>query len=320
MRPVLIALLLGTIPAWAADFVVAPQTITDQKPVFATVESRHVEPARVRTGGTVASIGVKEGDWVKAGQVIATVGDEKLVLQQGAIRAQIDALTAQHDEAEIDAERARVLFRSGAVSKSRLEAAETALSVTAGGLKAQNDALAVLHQQLAEGEVLAPATGRVLKVDLTPGTVVQGGEEVARIADNDEVLRLELPERYADFIRLGAQVRLGGADLGGAIPQTGTINLVYPEIQDGRVIAEAKLDGLDHYFVGERVEAMVGAGVRTGIVVPPALITTLEGLDYAHVRQADGTVIDVPVQRGQMLPGGLEILSGLTAGDHLVTP
>jgi hypothetical protein len=134
----------------------------------------------------------------------------------------------------------------------------------------------------------------VLKVDLTPGSVVEGGEEVARIADDDLVLRLELPERYADFIRLGAAVRLGGSDLGGAIPRSGTINLVYPQIQDGRVIAEAKLPGLDRYFIGERVQAMVGAGTRTGC--------------------------EVPVQRGQMLPGGLEILSGLNAGDRLVAP
>ena len=321
MRPLFPTLsLLFAAPAWAAPFLVEPVTITDQKPVFATVESRHVEPARVRTGGTIASIAVKEGDWVKAGQVLAVVGDRKLVLQQAAITAQIAALTAQRDEARKDSDRARILYRTGAVSKVLMENADTALTVAINGLKAQNAALSVLQQQLAEGKVLAPSTGRVLKVDLTRGSVVEGGEEIVRIADDDLVLRLELPENYANFIKLGATVQLRGSNLSGTIPRVGTISLVYPPIHDGKVIAEAKLPGVDQYFVGERVRAMVGAGTRTGFVVPPDLISTSFGLDYAHVLQAGGTVIDVPVQPGQASPAGLEILSGLNPGDRLVAP
>ncbi len=321
MRRLLLAsALLLSAPALAAPFVVEPVNITDQKPVFATVESRHIEPARVRTGGTVARVNVQEGDAVSAGQVLAVVGDKKLVLQQGSIEAQIAALTSQRDEAQTDYNRAAILYRSGAVAKVQLEAAQTALSVSANGLKSQSDALAVLHQQLAEGEVLAPAAGRVLKVDLTPGSVVQAGEEMALIAENDMVLRLQLPERYAQFVRLGAPVRLGGADLGGTIAHSGTITLVYPQIQNGEVIADASVPGLSDNFVGERVQAMVGAGERVGFVVPPALISTSFGLDYAHVMQTDGSVIEAPVQRGLLLPQGLEILSGLQAGDRLVSP
>jgi hypothetical protein len=53
-------------------------------------------------------------------------------------------------------------------------------------------------------------------------------------------------------------------------------------------------------------------------------VTTRFGIDYVHLRQADHT-IDVPVQRGRdlpspELPNGLEILSGIRAGDQLVQP
>jgi len=59
--------------------------------------------------------------------------------------------------------------------------------------------------------------------------------------------------------------------------------------------------------------------------VPQHFLTTQYGLDYVDMRQADGSVIAVPVQRGEArptpdLPDGVEILSGLHAGEILVAP
>ncbi|HZD91797.1 MAG TPA: efflux RND transporter periplasmic adaptor subunit, partial [Pseudolabrys sp.] len=117
-------------------------------------------------------------------------------------------------------------------------------------------------------------------------------------------------------------------ELGAGGATFGTIKLVYPEIQDGRVTADAKVDGLGDYFVGERIRVWVAAGKRDSIVVPASFIVTRFGIDYARVRQdgqKDGQVIDVPVQRGRAMPrpdmpDALEILSGLHAGDVLVRP
>ena len=51
-----------------ANFTVATGLITDQKAVFATVESAHVVPARARLGGTIVTLSVQDGDTVTAGQ------------------------------------------------------------------------------------------------------------------------------------------------------------------------------------------------------------------------------------------------------------
>ena len=45
-------------------FTVEPKRVADEKAVFATVESANIVPARARIGGTVAELGVKEGDEV----------------------------------------------------------------------------------------------------------------------------------------------------------------------------------------------------------------------------------------------------------------
>jgi hypothetical protein len=166
----------------------------------------------------------------------------------------------------------------------------------------------VIEQQVTEGKVLAPAAGRVLTVPVTAGTVVMAGEAVASVAERNFVLRLRVPERHARFLKAGDRVRIDGEDIGRSGAQFGTIRLVYPQIEDGRVVADAMVDGLGDYFI-----------------VPAAFIITRFGIDYARVRTAATTVVDVPVQRGRALPrpdmpDALEILSGLHAGDVLVRP
>ncbi|HVC52984.1 MAG TPA: biotin/lipoyl-binding protein [Stellaceae bacterium] len=64
-----------------ATFTVHLADTTDEKAVFATVESPYVVPARARIDGTIASLSVHQGDAVREGQVIAVVADQKLLLR-----------------------------------------------------------------------------------------------------------------------------------------------------------------------------------------------------------------------------------------------
>ena len=305
-------------------FVVEPKTVADEKAVFATVESANVVPARARIGGTVVELAVKEGDAVKQGQIVATIGDEKLALQMKSLDAQISGLEAQFAQAQTDLTRAEDLFAKGTIPKTNLDQARTAFNVASNTLKARTAERSVIQQQVTEGNVLAPTSGRVLKVPLTTGTVILPGETVATVAERNFILRLRVPERHARFLKNGDPVRIDGEELGKSGAQFGTIKLVYPQIEDGRVIADAAVAGLGDYFVGERIRVWVSAGERKSFIVPGSFIVTRFGIDYARVRKNAAT-IDVPVQRGRELPrpdmpDALEILSGLKSGDVLVRP
>ncbi len=306
------------------SFTVTPKQAADEKAVFATVESANIVPARARIGGTVAELSVKEGDEVQQGQVVATVGDEKLVLQLKSLDAQIAGLEAQLAQAKTDLDRAEDLFSKGTIPKTRLDEARTAFNVATNAHRARIAERSVVEQQLSEGKVLAPTAGRVLQVPVTTGTVILAGEPVARIAEKDFVLRLRVPERHALFLKAGDSVRVDSGALGTGSAKFGTIKLVYPQIEDGRVVADANVKGLGDYFVGERILVWVSAGERESVIVPGKFIVTRFGIDYARVRQGNA-VIEVPVQRGRevptpAMPDALEILSGLKAGDVLVRP
>jgi hypothetical protein len=187
---------------------------------------------------------------------------------------------------------------------------------------------AVVEQQLTEGQVLAPVSGRVLSVPLTQGSVVLAGDEVAQIAGGGFFLRLSLPEPHAAEIKEGDSVRvarrlLSSADAAapGSIEQ-GKLVKVYPEISDGRVLADVEVDGLGDYFVGERTLVWLPVGQRTIIAVPAAAVATRHGVDYVSIAGASGPV-DVAVVTGAALPeadGRVEILSGIGAGDRVIVP
>ena len=308
----------------AETLTVVQRPVADEKAVFATVESISVVPARSRIGGTVAQLNVREGDAVTRGQAIAVVGDEKLVLQMKSLDAQIEALQAQADQAQIDFDRTSGLVERGTLPRVKLDETRTALNVAQNGLRARTAERAVVQQQLSEGQVLAPADGRVLKKQISVGSVVLPGDPVAMIAQQDFKLRLRVPEEHARFLKAGDKIRIDGGELGGEASKWGVIDLVYPQIEEGRVIADAKVEELGEYFVGDRLRVWISGGTRPAYVIPASFVKTRFGIDYVLLRQGDGTV-EVPVQRGRQMPtpelsDGLEILSGIRAGDQLARP
>src|SRR6516165_2105269 len=274
-----VALLMLPALGRAETLTVIQRTVADEKAVFATVESISVVPARSRIGGTVAQLNVREGDAVTRGQAIAVVGDEKLVLQMKSLDAQIEALQAQADQAQIDFDRTSGLVERGTLPRVKLDETRTALNVAQNGLRARTAERAVVQQQLSEGQVLAPQDGRVLKRVVAVGSVVLPGDPVVNIAQQDFKLRLRIPERHARFLKAGDKIRVDGAEFGEGGARWGVIDLVYPQIEEGRVIADAKVEGLGEYFVGDRLRVWISSGERTAYVIPSNYVKTRFGID-----------------------------------------
>lgn len=309
----------------AETFTVTAQNVADEKAVFATVESLRTVAARARIGGTIAAIDVREGDRVETGQRIATIVDDKLALQMSAADSEIAALQANLDQAGTDMHRVQSLVDRGVSTQAQLDTAKTNVLVAESNLKARTAARAVIAQQATEGGVIAPTAGRILTVPVTVGTVMLAGETIATVAEQNFVLRLEVPERHARFLKAGDAIRIDGAQIGVDAAAHGTIDLVYPQIANGRVRADATVDGLGDYFVGERLRVWVSAGERPALVVPAAYVATRFGVDTVTLALADGSTLETPVQRGEAasvagVADGLEILSGIKAGDRLVKP
>jgi membrane fusion protein, multidrug efflux system len=215
VRSALASLLLAvaTLPAYAAEQTVAERMLDDRKAVIATVEPAHELTARARIGGTITELTVKEGDPVTAGSRVAVVVDQKLLLQMQALASRIQAQQADRDQAQLDLGRAQELRRGGAGTQVALDQAKTRLDVAERTLQALRSDREVVEQQATEGAVLAPGSGRVLKVPVQPGSVVLPGETIATLATQNYILRLQLPERHARFLKAGDTILVGARGL-----------------------------------------------------------------------------------------------------------
>lgn len=322
MRALIASLLLAASvagPSSAETLKLAPTTVPEWKAVYGRIEARDSVPARARIGGTLVSLDVTEGDTVEAGQKIATVRDDKIAFQVDALDAQLRALRSQLANAESELARGESLVAKGVTTTQRLDQLRTQVDVLRNQAAATEAQRAVVVQQGSEGEVLAPAAGRVLTVPVTMGAVIMPGEPVATIGGGGFFLRLAIPERHAAMLEEGAALRI-------ETPQgeaAGKLAKVYPQIENGRVIADVEVEGLDTAFVDARVLVRVPVGERQALVVPSAAVTTRFGIDYVIVKSGEGDVARAVVSGETVDADGkpaIEILTGLAAGDEVVLP
>jgi len=316
-RLTLLAGLLVLAPAARAGEVeIRPVEVVETKAVYGRVETRTVVPARARLGGTLVELTVTEGDAVSEGQPIARVVDDKLALQLNALEAKIRAAKSETANAQAEFERTRSLIERGVSTQQRLDQVRTQLEVARNQVAAAEAERSVLLQQGIEGTVTAPLSGRVVKAPITRGSVVMPGEQIALVAGGGYFLRLALPERHAQSLKLGAEVQIGEAG-------TGRLAKVFPQIENGRVIADVEVADLGTYFVGARLLVHVPVGTRRVLAVPRAAVETRSGVDTLRLTGATGPHEVAVVTGGAVpLPGGpgVEILSGLRAGDRVVLP
>jgi RND family efflux transporter MFP subunit len=320
MRAALLAVLVAIgSPAVAGTIDLAPRTITEWKPVYGRVEARDLVPARARIGGTVIELVVAEGDSVEAGQRIAVVRDDKIAFQVAALEANERALEAQLSRAESELARGQSLVDKGVITTQRLDQLRTDVDVARNQIAATQAQRSVVVQQGAEGEVLAPAKGRVLTVPVTKGAVILAGEPVATIGGGGFFLRLAIPERHAGSLRQDAEIRItrSGVETGGRLAK------IYPQIENGRVIADVEVDGLDSNFVDQRVLVEVPIGEREALLVPRAAVTTRSGLDFVTVSSGEESFERAIVLGDPISIDGkpmIEVLTGLAAGEKVVVP
>lgn len=292
--------------------------LTEWKAVFGRIEARDRVPARSRLGGTLLEVDVAEGSKVEQGQQIATVQDEKLALQLGAIDATLNSLRSQLENAEAELKRGESLLERGVTTAQRLDQLRTEVDVIEGRIGTTEAEKDVLLQREAEGAVLAPISGTVLNVPVTEGSVVLPGEVVAEIGGGGFFLRLAVPERHAGFLEEGAEIRIGGE----GAETTGTLAKIYPLIENGRVISDVEVEGIATDFVDARVLVRLPVGKQEALVVPAEAVSTRMGLDFVTVSDPDGTAVQraVVIGAAQQFDGKtmVQILSGLSEGEELV--
>lgn len=303
--------------AGAETFTLEPTDVTEWKAVYARIEARDRIPARARLGGTLVELDVSEGDLVEAGQPLARIVDEKLDFQLNALDAQLQALQSQLDNAKAELARGEELLQRGVTTAQRLDALRTQVEVFTNQIEATQAERRVLEQQVAEGTVLAPLSGRALDVPVAAGAVVAPGEAVAVIGGGGFFLRLAVPERHAGSFKEGDTIQIETDGSG-----EGRLARVYPQIENGRVVADVEVEGIDDAFVDARVLVRLPVDTRAALLVPEDAVETVSGIDFIAISDGGETVRRAVVLGARHSVDGtdmVEVVTGLNAGEEVVT-
>lgn len=277
--------------------------------------------------GRVVDIRARLGDEVKKGQLLMQV-------QSNDIATGFDQyLKAVNDErlANVQFERAKLLYDKGAIAKSQLEIAENSEQDARTDLNATEEQLKVLgvdkNHPSPIVNVYAPITGVIVAQNVTnaaaAGVAYAGTSTVFTIADLSVVWVLcDVYENDLPMVRVGetAQIRLNAYP---DRPLTGRISDEEPILDPVLRTAKVRIEVANPGFmrVGMFATATLhGHTIETHAAVPASAVLHLHDRDWVYVPATNGEFRRVAVTGGAMLPGNLqEIASGIAPGQQVVT-
>lgn len=268
-----------------------------------------------RLMGAVTAVTVREGERVRAGQVVATIDARDIA----ARRAQVDAGIASADAVQRDAEtqlaRMRALYADSAATRVQLEAAETGLARAAAAVAAARAGAAELDAVGAYARIRAPFGGIVTRRFVDPGAFVAPGAPIVAVEDASRLRLRVTTTPAAARLTPGTAVRgtIEGAPVAavieGVVPASGAVYSV-----------NAVVDNAEGAFpAGGTATLGIPAGSRQALFIPAAALIPEGDLVGVRVAGAAGEElrwIRIGDRDGDMV----EVLSGIRAGERVLVP
>ena len=210
-------------------------------------------------------------------------------MQMQALDSRIASQQSQRDQAKTDFDRAAELQRRGVGTQTQLDQAKTNLDVAERNLAAMRGDRSVIAQQATEGAVLC--AGRRAGADRARlrGAVVLPGETIATFAEDQYILRLQLPERHAQFLRAGDAVRIGARGMQSEAHETDARGQGAHRLsRDPGRPRDRRRRGGGPWAIISSASALASISTRASgetIVVPAAYVYRRAGVNYVRLAE-----------------------------------
>lgn len=308
---------------------VLQQDFTHYIELQGNVTSDNVSYISPRMGpAQVKAVYVKEGSFVKKGQLLIKLDDA--ILRQGvaAQRQQVESAKTQLGYAKNIYERQKNLWEQGIGTEVQLLTTKTNVENLQIGLALAQESLKTSIEQLNTSNVYSDVNGLVEKVNVKVGEtftgVIGNGIPQIQIVNNSSLkVVINVPENYSTKVRLGSAVEVEVPDAGKKY--TSSINVAgqYVDPNSRSFNAEVKIPG------GGNVRANQVAKVRimdysaaNAVTVPINVVQTDEKGKYVYVMVKEGnrTVArKKTINIGETYNGMVEVRAGLAAGEQIIT-
>lgn len=318
----------GSQPAKPALTVMTarPQMMTLQQTLVANGDIAAWQEASIGSeanGLRLTDVLVNVGDSVRAGQVLAKFSDETVQADLAQARAVLMEAQATLAEAASNAERARTLATTGALSTQQINQYQTAEQTARARVASAEASVNAQKLRLKFTQLLAPDDGVISFRAATVGAVVPAGTELFRMIRKGRLeWRAEVMATELARVRPGTAARVtaaNGTRLNGKVRSIGpTVNpqnrtaLVYVDLGPapaGAVPAKAGMFA--------RGEFDIGSG--NALTVPQQAVVVRDGFSYVFRLNADSRVSQLKVTTGRYLKDRVEVVDGVAPEAELVT-
>lgn len=272
-----------------------------------------------RLMGYIKKIAVVEGQTVKAGQHLFSIDPLDI---EGAV-AQAEQGLEQADkamrDAQADYERFTNLYKDEVVSRQQYEKMKLNYDIAVSRAAQAKAGLGTARGQMKYASVSAPISGVVTMKLANEGDIAAPGHPVLMLEDTRRLqVQTSVPEAIFNGLRLGQMVKVeidGLADMIDAkvarlSPAADPMTHTYPVKLD---VAGTGLKS------GAFARVLFPQGQRNVLTVPEAAVLDRAGITGVFVVDAQGIAHYRMVRTGAHLNGRIEILSGLNAGEKVVT-
>lgn len=271
-------------------------------------------------GGMVSRVLVEPGDWVGAGQVLATIERSVQTQQAASLGAQINVARANARLAEQELARAQALVARGFISKADVDRRTATRDQALAQVRVAEAQYKEATARNGRLDVRAPAAGLVLERKVEPGQVVSSGNGMLfRLAKGGEMeLRAQMAEGDLARVHVGAPAKVtpvgSTQSFKGQVWQVSPV--IDPETRQG--IARIALAYNPALRPGGFAQADLVTGQVNAPLLPESAVLSDQNGNYVYVVDANNKAQRRPVKTGQVTDKGVTITSGLNGSERVV--
>ncbi len=296
-------------------------SVADTVTATGTLQAKRDMPVGVAgEGGMVSRVLVDAGDWVRAGQTLATVDPAVQAAQTSQMQAQISSAQANAKLAQSQLDRALALVSRGFISKADIDSRTAARDAAAANVKLAQAQYREMSARLSRLDIRAPAAGLVLTRNIEAGQIISSGSPALfRIAmDGIFEMQARLAEQDLAALRVGMPVTV--TPIGGTRTFAGSIWQVSPIIDptSRQGVARIQLPYNAALRPGGFATASLSAQRTTAPVLPESAVLSDAQGNYVYLVDGGNHVVRRPVKIGDVSDTGVAVLSGLQGDERVV--
>lgn len=258
------------------------------------------------------------GDRVKRGQRLATFASDIIQAELAQSRAVVAEADVALADAAANAQRARRLQGSGALSVQQIQQYENAERAAQARLDAAKAVEKTQQSRLVQTRVLAPDDGVISARAATVGAVVPAGQELFRLIRQG---RLEWRAEVAasDLAKLKPG-QLAEITPTGGQPIRGRLRMVSPmvDVQTRNGVVYVDLPSDDRVLAGMFARGEFDIEQIQTLTLPQSAILLRDGFSYALRVGPDSRVVQTKLVTGRRTGDRVEILDGIDAAARVV--